>query len=88
MRYSDVRLPGGPVRILEIPVPYRRRIGGTSKVAGSLPGTLCAAGRIIATFVRVARQSNLIEHNARSPFPPLGEKGAQAHAQVARERDA
>ena len=28
------------LRILEIPVPYRRRIGGASKVAGSLSGTL------------------------------------------------
>jgi glycosyltransferase involved in cell wall biosynthesis len=44
------------LRIKEIPMPYRRRAGGQSKVAGSLRGTLRATGRIISTFVRVATQ--------------------------------
>jgi hypothetical protein len=59
MRAARARL-----RILEIPVPYRRRTGGASKVAGSLSGTLRAGGRIIATFVRVARQPAAAEHFA------------------------
>ncbi len=42
------------LRILEVPMPYRCRAGGESKVAGSLRGTLHAATRIVATFVRVA----------------------------------
>jgi glycosyltransferase involved in cell wall biosynthesis len=42
------------LRIMELPVPYRRRIGGESKVAGSLPGTLKAASRILLTLVRLA----------------------------------
>jgi glycosyltransferase involved in cell wall biosynthesis len=42
------------LRILEIPVDYRRRSGGRSKVAGSFSGTLRASARIVATFVRVA----------------------------------
>jgi glycosyltransferase involved in cell wall biosynthesis len=42
------------LRIREIPLPYRRRAGGESKVAGSLRGTLRAGGRIVATFARVA----------------------------------
>ncbi len=42
------------LRILEIPLPYRVRAGGVSKVAGSLRGTLRASSRIIQTFVRVA----------------------------------
>jgi glycosyltransferase involved in cell wall biosynthesis len=42
------------LRILELPMPYRRRSGGVSKVAGSLRGTIHAAGRIVATFLRVA----------------------------------
>ena len=42
------------LRILELPMPYRRRRGGVSKVAGSLGGTMRAGGRIIATFLRVA----------------------------------
>jgi glycosyltransferase involved in cell wall biosynthesis len=44
------------LRILELPVPYRRRIGGESKVAGSLRGTLKAGSRILATLMRLARQ--------------------------------
>ena len=44
------------LRILELPVPSRCRTGGTSKVAGTLSGTLRAGSRIVATFVRVARQ--------------------------------
>lgn len=43
------------LRIQEIPLPYRRRAGGTSKVAGSLRGTIRASWRIVATFVRIAR---------------------------------
>jgi glycosyltransferase involved in cell wall biosynthesis len=42
------------LRILEVPMPYRRRSGGVSKVAGSLRGSLRAGHRIITTFVRVA----------------------------------
>jgi glycosyltransferase involved in cell wall biosynthesis len=42
------------LRILELPLPYRRRYGGQSKVAGSLRGSINAACRIIATFLRVA----------------------------------
>jgi glycosyltransferase involved in cell wall biosynthesis len=49
MRAARARL-----RILEVPLPYRCRTGGTSKVAGSLRGTLKAGSRIISTFTRVA----------------------------------
>jgi glycosyltransferase involved in cell wall biosynthesis len=42
------------LRILEIPLPYRRRAGGRSKVAGSLRGSLRAGWRIGATLLRVA----------------------------------
>jgi glycosyltransferase involved in cell wall biosynthesis len=49
----QMRAARAPLRILEIPVPYRRRIGGVSKVAGSVSGTVRAGTRIIATFVRV-----------------------------------
>jgi hypothetical protein len=41
------------LRILEIPLPYRKRAGGMSKVAGSLGGSLRAGWRIGATFLRV-----------------------------------
>ena len=45
------------LRVLEIPVPYRCRAGGESKVAGSLRGTLRAGPKIIGTFARVAGQT-------------------------------
>jgi glycosyltransferase involved in cell wall biosynthesis len=41
------------LRILERPLPYRRRAGGTSKVAGSLSGTLRAIVAILRTVARV-----------------------------------
>jgi glycosyltransferase involved in cell wall biosynthesis len=42
------------LRILEIPVPYSRRTGGRSKVAGSFYGSLRAGSRILLTLGRVA----------------------------------
>ena len=42
------------LRILELPMPYRVRHGGTSKVAGTFLGTLRAATRIVRTFAKVA----------------------------------
>ncbi len=44
------------LRVLEVPLPYRVRTGGTSKVAGSLQGTVKASWRILATFIRLARR--------------------------------
>jgi len=44
------------LRILELPMPYRCRAGGTSKVAGSLSASLRAAWRIALTLLRVAAQ--------------------------------
>lgn len=44
------------LRLLELPVPYRVRAAGRSKVAGSVRGTLRAGSKILGTFVRVARQ--------------------------------
>ncbi len=43
------------LRIEEIPVDYRRRAGGTSKVAGTLKGTVKASGRILRTILRYWR---------------------------------
>ena len=42
------------LRILEVPLPYRRRAAGSSKVAGSLRGTLHACWSIGTTCLRVA----------------------------------
>jgi glycosyltransferase involved in cell wall biosynthesis len=51
MRAARARL-----RTLEIPVPCRRRIGGASKVAGNLSGTLRAGIRIVATIAHIAKE--------------------------------
>lgn len=53
----QMRAARAGLRIAEIPVPCRRRIGGASKVAGSLSGTIRAGSRIIATFARVAAEA-------------------------------
>jgi glycosyltransferase involved in cell wall biosynthesis len=42
------------LRVLELAVPYRRRIGGQSKVAGSLRGTLKAGTRILMVLATIA----------------------------------
>jgi glycosyltransferase involved in cell wall biosynthesis len=52
----QMRVARAGLRVLELPVPYRRRIGGESKVAGSLKGSLVAGYRIVVTFARVALQ--------------------------------
>ena len=50
----QMRAARAGLRVLELPVAYRRRAGGKSKVAGSLRGSIKAGSRIIATFARVA----------------------------------
>ncbi len=50
----QMRAARAGLRILEVPVAHRRRIGGTSKVAGSVMGTIKASTRIALTFLRVA----------------------------------
>jgi glycosyltransferase involved in cell wall biosynthesis len=52
----QMRAARAGLRILEIPVDYRRRRGGNSKVAGNLMGTMRAGGRIVATFARVSSE--------------------------------
>jgi hypothetical protein len=45
------------LRILEVPIAHRRRIGGASKVSGTVVGTIKASLRIILTFARVALEA-------------------------------
>jgi glycosyltransferase involved in cell wall biosynthesis len=52
----QMRAARAGLRILEIPVSCRRRIGGASKVAGSLSGSIRAGGRIVGTFIRLSMQ--------------------------------
>jgi hypothetical protein len=50
----QMRAARAGLRILEIPVRHRRRLGGTSKVAGNLVGSIKAGSRIVLTLLRVA----------------------------------
>jgi glycosyltransferase involved in cell wall biosynthesis len=52
----QMRVARAGLRVLELPVAYRRRTGGESKVAGNLRGSIRAGSRIIATFARVAME--------------------------------
>jgi glycosyltransferase involved in cell wall biosynthesis len=50
----QMRVARAGLRVLEVPVAYRRRIGGRSKVAGTLRGSIRAGLKIVSTFARVA----------------------------------
>ena len=54
MRHPARMLPPTVPATFELPVAHRRRLGGTSKVSGTVRGTVKAALRIGLTFVRVA----------------------------------
>ena len=43
------------LRIVEVPVSYRKRIAGESKVSGDLKASVKAAMRILGVFFRVRR---------------------------------
>jgi glycosyltransferase involved in cell wall biosynthesis len=66
----QMRAARAGLRIVEIPVAHRRRLGGASKVSGTVKGTIKAALRIGLTFARVAA-----ERQSRS-IPPT--RGARA----------
>ena len=52
----QMRAARAGVRTIEVPVDYRRRAGGHSKIAGSVRGSVLAATRILVTFARLALQ--------------------------------
>jgi glycosyltransferase involved in cell wall biosynthesis len=52
----QMRAARAGLRIAEVPVNHRCRRGGKSKVSGTLRGTFLAGARILATFLRVARE--------------------------------
>jgi glycosyltransferase involved in cell wall biosynthesis len=54
----QMRVAQRALRVREVPVSYRRRYGGQSKVAGSLSGSLKAATNILSAFARIAIGGN------------------------------
>ncbi|HVH83265.1 MAG TPA: glycosyltransferase family 2 protein, partial [Steroidobacteraceae bacterium] len=69
MRAARARL-----RILEVPVAHRRRLGGASKVSGTVIGTLRAGIRIGLTFARVACERQPGGQATEVRNPPAQEK--------------
>ncbi len=53
----QMRAARAGLRILEVPVAHRRRVGGVSKVSGNIGGTLRAGWRIVLTFACVALEA-------------------------------
>jgi glycosyltransferase involved in cell wall biosynthesis len=68
----QMRAARAGLRILEVPVAHRRRIGGASKVSGTLKGTLKAGLRIGITFARVA-----FEPRDRAAVPDRTQEGVK-----------
>lgn len=58
------------VRATEVPVSYHRRIG-TSKITGTVKGTVLAGWKIISTILRY-RFSSAVESNCTESNAPLG----------------
>ncbi len=54
----QIKAAGHGLRILEIPVDYRNRIGGTSKVSGDMKASVKAAVRILEVLFRVGLSKN------------------------------
>jgi glycosyltransferase involved in cell wall biosynthesis len=52
----QMRAARAGLRILEVPVDYRRRAGGYSKIAGTVRGSILAAARILLTLSRIAME--------------------------------
>ncbi len=52
----QMRAAQANVRTMEVPVDYRRRAGGHSKIAGTVRGSVLAASRILITLARIAIQ--------------------------------
>ena len=49
----QIRAAQNKLRILEIPVDYRRRIGGVSKVSGNIGASFKAATRILGVALQI-----------------------------------
>jgi hypothetical protein len=50
----QMRAAQAGVRTMEVPVDYRRRAGGQSKIAGTVRGSVLAATRILITLARIS----------------------------------
>ncbi len=61
----QARAAAAGLRIIEIPVRHRRRIGGVSKVSGTVRGTLAATARILLVLARVTLGAHTLRAQTR-----------------------
>ena len=52
----QMRAARSQIRTLEVPVDYRKRAGGRSKIAGTIRGSILASARILTTLIRIATE--------------------------------
>ena len=67
----QMRVARAGLRVLEVPVGYRRRLGGESKVAGSLRGSVKAGAEnhldLRARGDGAGARARLLEHDPEKP---------------------
>lgn len=65
----QIKAAAAGLRIVEIPVPYRRRIG-KSKISGTLSGSIMAGAKILYTIAKYSRETVRLEpashHNRKA----------------------
>lgn len=69
------------LRILEVPVSYRRRIG-TSKISGTVRGTILAGSKILLTFARYGLIINRARVRDNPRRPPSGRRPTARSGEV------
>jgi hypothetical protein len=56
--------------MVELPVTYRRRFAGQSKVGGALRGSLLAADRFFSSYLTLLIVRNDVQYSPTHPFAP------------------
>ncbi len=67
------------LRVAEVPVSYRRRVG-VSKITGTLRGTVLAGWKILTTVLRHSRGASQPRHPSAEKVPPVGLSAGDAMA--------
>ncbi|MES3629924.1 MAG: glycosyltransferase family 2 protein [Longimonas sp.] len=65
------------LRICEVPVSYRRRVG-VSKITGTVSGTVRASAKILCTIARYAVRPPHVEHHVRESASSIQAEYAEA----------
>jgi glycosyltransferase involved in cell wall biosynthesis len=69
------------LRIRQVDVPYGHRIAGTSKISGTITGTIRAGWKILSTIAKLRYESRFADHHG-----PVSDAGQSQNATGARHR--